>query len=355
MNNDDLKLIWEQYNFPGYYKFYKILKELNHEMLYKDVQKFVKNQKIHKQHTQTIKRHHGFIDIVNKNFQWFCDLVDYQKYQSKNKHYNYILVVIDAYSRIAYTEAIKNKESKTVSHAFEKILNEAGCKPKILTSDNGSEFIASDFKNMLTSHDITQNLSEVGDHYSLGIIDRFCRTLKSTIYKYFTMNDNKLWIDIYKDIVKKYNDTDNEALGFIAPNETDIYPLNIYIAHMKKVRASQKTNENKMIYNVGNYVKKRMRKDSVFHKAYEPVWSKRTYKILEIKGRSYMIDDDTDVLYRQYDLLLVDTDEDNKEEDEQEDETEDETPIEKKKKIPQVIIPREKSTREKKTIDRFIF
>ena len=354
MNNDDLKLLWKEYNFPSYYKFYKILKELKHDVLYTDIQKFVKGQKVHKQHTQTAKRHHGFIGIVNKDFQWFCDLICYNRYQSNNKHYNYILVVIDAYSRIAYAEALKNKESKTVAHAFEKILIESGCKPKILSSDKGSEFIGHEFKAMLASHDITQNLSEVGDHFSLGMIDRFCRTIKSTIAKYFTLNDNKVWIDIYKDLVTKYNDTDNEGIGFIKPTEWDKYPLNIYFSQMNKINKSKSTNENKMIYHIGDFVKKRIRKDSAFKKGYTPIWSKHTYKILEIKGKSYLIDDDTDVLYRQYDLLLVDTNEDNKE-DEIEDDIEDETPIEKKKKEAPIIIPREKSDRVRKQIDRFTF
>ena len=74
---------------------------------------------------------------------------------------------------------------------------------------------------------------------------------------------------------------------------------------MNKINKSKSTNENKMISHVGEFFKKRIRKDSAFKKGYTPIWSKQTYKILEIKGRSYVIDDDTDVLYRQYDLLLV--------------------------------------------------
>ena len=109
MNNDDMKRAWELYNFPSYYKFYKILKELHHNVLYNDIKKFVKNQKIYKQHTQTIKRHHGYIHIVEKNFEWFCDLIDYTKFESTNRHFKYLLVVIDAYSRVAYAEPLKNK------------------------------------------------------------------------------------------------------------------------------------------------------------------------------------------------------------------------------------------------------
>ena len=155
---------------------------------------------------------------------------------------------------------------------------------------------------MLTNHDITQNLSEVGDHFSLGLIDRFCRTIKTAIYKHFTINNNNKWIDIYKDLVAKYNNTDNEGLGWIAPNEAGKYPLNIYFANMKKIKKTEKKNEKKMKYKIGDFVKKRLKKDSAFSKGYEPNWSKRTYTILDIKGRSYVIDDSTDKLYTQYDI-----------------------------------------------------
>ena len=143
-------------------------------------------------------------------------------------------------------------ESPTLNHwkikvaiAFETILNDSGAIPKILSSVNGSEFIGFEFKTMLTNHDITQNLSEVGDHFSLALIDRFCRTIKTAIYKHFTINNNKKWIDIYKDLVAKYNNTDNEGLGWIAPNEEEKYPLNIYFAYMKKIKKTDKKNEKK--------------------------------------------------------------------------------------------------------------
>ena len=330
MNNDEMKSEWEKYNFPGYYKFYKILKEQKHDVLYKDIKTFVQRQKIYKEHTQTQKRQHGYIHSICKNFEFFADLIDYQRYESKNKHFKYILVVIDAYSRVAYVEAIKNKESKTVADAFEKILTESGT-PQIVSSDNGSEFIGHEFKTMLTNHNITQSLSEVGDHFSLGLIDRFCRTIKSTIWKVFTKNGNRKWIDIYKDLVEKYNNTDNEGIGWIAPNETEKYPLNVYLAYMKKVGKTKKKNEKKIKYSVGDLVKKRIGKDTAFSKGYEPKWSKRTYTITGVEGRSYKIDDDTDKLYRQYDLLFVsseDSDEeeadDEKEESEEEESEEDE-------------------------------
>ena len=76
-------------------------------------------------------------------------LIDYTKFESTNRHFKYLLVVIDAYSRVAYAEALKNKDAITVTVAFETILNDSGARPQILSSDNGSEFIGFEFKTML--------------------------------------------------------------------------------------------------------------------------------------------------------------------------------------------------------------
>jgi hypothetical protein len=41
--------------------------------------------------------------------QWQADLVDMQKYKTQNKNINYILTVIDVFSKYAWAIPIKNK------------------------------------------------------------------------------------------------------------------------------------------------------------------------------------------------------------------------------------------------------
>ena len=320
----EIKEIWEEHNFCGYYKLYKIAKEKGIDVKYDDVKKFVQNQKVYKEHVQTRDTQHGFIHSIHSGFEWFCDLIDYQLYKKKkgNKNFQYILIVIDSYSRVCFCEALKNKKGETVARAFEKILTDSGQTPEILASDNGSEFISHEFKEMLEKHGIVQMLSEVGDHNSLGLIDRMCRTLKGIIWKQFTQKNNRIWLSQYKDIVQQYNETPNDALGFVAPNEVDKYPLNVYLSHVKKILKVRKTNAKKNVYETGDLVKKRLKDDSVFKKKYEPIWSKKSYEIIERTGKSYKLNDGTDKLYRQYDLLRVESHEEEEADDEKEEEEE---------------------------------
>ena len=49
------------------------------------------------------------------------DLVDMQKNKSQNKNFNYILTVIDIFSKFAWAIPIKNKTGDSITRAFEII------------------------------------------------------------------------------------------------------------------------------------------------------------------------------------------------------------------------------------------
>lgn len=67
-----------------------------------------------------------------------ADLIDYRKYSRKNGGMKYILVIIDAFSRFAYTEPLKFKTAKESAEAMDKIFNKFKFPPVMFTSDKGS-------------------------------------------------------------------------------------------------------------------------------------------------------------------------------------------------------------------------
>ena len=50
---------------------------------------------------------------------------------------------------------------------------------KSLTTDNGSEFVA--VRQWCIDNDIEQWMNEVGDHHTMGMIERFNRTLRNIL------------------------------------------------------------------------------------------------------------------------------------------------------------------------------
>ena len=89
---------------------------------------------------------------------------------TSNKNYKYLLVAIYVYSRLGFVVPMKNKTTTAVNNAVVEILDQT--EPNSITTDQGSEFINSDFKKLLTKIGIDITNVPVGSHHALGTIDR---------------------------------------------------------------------------------------------------------------------------------------------------------------------------------------
>jgi hypothetical protein len=74
--------------------------------------------------------------LENVNDQWQADLVD-----TRNKlHEQYLLVVVDFFSRYAIVRVLKDKSAKETASAFESIL-QSHSPPKVFYTYSGNEFL----------------------------------------------------------------------------------------------------------------------------------------------------------------------------------------------------------------------
>ena len=99
-------------------------------------------------------------------------------------------------------EPIKNKTGQAVTAAFEKILKQ-GRTPINLQSDDGKEFFNKTFKGLLTRKGIHQ-FSTSGDTKA-SVVERFNRTLKQRLYRYFTVKNTLSFVPVLPFLVKSYN------------------------------------------------------------------------------------------------------------------------------------------------------
>ena len=82
---------------------------------------------------------------------------------------------------LLFVLSMKNKTTATVNNAVVEILDQT--EPNNITTNNGSEFINSDFKKLLTNKGIVIYYVDIESHHALGKIDRFVRTLREKINK----------------------------------------------------------------------------------------------------------------------------------------------------------------------------
>ena len=102
----------------------------------------------------------------------------------KKSSLKYLLTCIDVFSKRAWALPLKNKSSKATARAFRSILRYG--KPRVVQTDGGKEFRGL-FEKLLSDRDIKFIVSYNPD-IKCAVVERFNRTLKGRIWKYFTQD-----------------------------------------------------------------------------------------------------------------------------------------------------------------------
>ena len=212
---------------------------------------------------------------------WGVDLADLQLLSKFNKGIEYLLCVIDLFSKYAFVVLLKGKKGISIVNAFQSILNKSKRKPNKIWVDKGSEFYNASFKKWLQDNDII--MYSTNKEAKSVVAERFIRTLKSKIYKYMTSISKNVYIDKLDDIVDEYNNTYHTAIKMKPINVKD----NTYINTDKEI------NYKDPKFKVGDYVRISKYKN-IFAKGYMPNWSEEVFVVDKIKNTvpwTYVIND----------------------------------------------------------------
>ena len=204
---------------------------------------------------------------------WSADLVDMQAFARINKGFKHLLTVIDVFSKYAWCVPLKNKTGASVVEAFTGIIKKSGRKPQYLWVDRGGEFYNRVVDSWLKQQDIHRYST-----YNEGkavVIERFNRTLKTAMWKYFTARNTNRYIDVLDRLVHQYNSRAHSSTS------------------MSPVEASKKSNEMRVLaalntypapkhkrpkFKVGDRVRISKYK-TLFEKGYTPNWTTEVFEI----------------------------------------------------------------------------
>ena len=196
-------------------------------------------------------------------------------YNNQNK---FILTCIDCFSRYGWAKPVKNKSGLEIAKVLKEIIKEKRCKR--VQSDKGLEFLNKHVQNLFKSFKI-EFWTTNNDDIKASIVERYNRTIKTRLFKYFTANNTKKYVDILQQLVDGYNNTVHSSIGF-SPSQVNNSLNNI------KVRRKL---YGKFIpfqgykFQIGQYVRISKTK-RVFKKGYLENWSEEIFKIVnrEILG-----------------------------------------------------------------------
>ena len=297
--------LYKIYNYPSAVRFYQILKENGiTNQSHSQVKAFVDKQAISQVHkpVREIRSKERYITASAPNQNLQIDLLDYYKYSYKNKGYHFLMVAVDVFTRKAYLEPCKSKKPEDTKKAFQKILKDI--KPNAIFHDNGNEWKGV-FKTLIDSENIVSISNDINDHKSLGIIDRFSRTIKEMIEKYMTANNTTSYVSQLPRLVKLYNETPQRGIADIPPTNVEGNPENMLIIsnlNREKQIANQKIVKKVYKIKVNNKVRI-MNEKSIFNKGYSITYSKDVYTVVSINGEKATLSNDKN--YSMDKLLLV--------------------------------------------------
>ncbi|GFX38755.1 putative uncharacterized transposon-derived protein F54H12.3 [Trichonephila clavipes] len=151
------------------------------------------------------------------NQQYQADLVDMQSLSKFNDGYRYLLTCICVLSKYAWAIPLHDKNAKTVVSAFEQIFSERV--PLKLQTDAGKEFTNKLFQNYLKKKKI--GFFMTSNNTKASIVERFNRTLKTKMWKFFTEKNTKRYIGVVDKLVYSYNNTWHRSIQMTPASVTE--------------------------------------------------------------------------------------------------------------------------------------
>ena len=236
-----------------------------------------------------------YVFVRNVDDIFGADLIDMQALSKQNKGYKYILMVEDIFSKYGWAVPLKTKTGIAVRDALKQIFKQHV--PKKLWTDAGREFYNTEVKTLLKKHDITLYSTE--NEEKCSVVERWNRTIKTKLWKYFTANHTHKYIDVLDALIEKYNNTVNRAIGMTPtearkPSNHGAVFRHLYFKKMAKL------GEKKPKFQIGDKVRLGVKKD-LFEKSYIINWSDKIYTIKRVfatRPITYKVEDDKGVEHK---------------------------------------------------------
>ena len=185
-------------------------------------------------------------------------------------------MVLDVFSKYGWIVPLKNKKGESVAEGFKKIFLE-GRVPKKLWVDKGTEYYNTNVKNLMKSKNIEMYSTENEEKSS--VCERWNRTIKTMMWKQFTIQNNTQYLDILPKILKEYNNQKHTSIK-MSPVEASLKKNEDEVRERLTPRAPLQTPRK---FFVGDHVRISKFKRKVFDKGFTPNWTEEIFVVDEIR------------------------------------------------------------------------
>ena len=158
-------------------------------------------EELHKPIRRKFKRGRVLVNGIDKI--WAADLVDMQAFSKFNRGVKYLLAVIDVFFKYGWLIPLKDKTDKSVASALKTIFKER--KPETMWIDKGKEFYNKGVKDLI-------ELYSTENEEKSSVVERWIRTMKEKMWKYFSANSTNVYMNTLPDLVREYNNSKHSSI-----------------------------------------------------------------------------------------------------------------------------------------------
>ena len=240
------------------------------------IQQFLRQNETSSVHKQVRKNFPTRRIIAHFPYQIvMSDLIEYTAVgmSRNNQGYRYIMVCVCCFSKMAFARPLKRKTGLDSAIALEEIIKEMPDIPQSIVTDRGNEYYDHKVQKLFDRYGI-HHYSITGKHKA-SIAERFIRTLKGRLERYFWANKTRKWIDVLPEFITNYNKTYHRSIKMAPIEVTDDNRQQVFNTLYPKEKIQTKAR-----LSVGDRVRI-LKEKNIFEKGYTRSWSLEIYTISE--------------------------------------------------------------------------
>lgn len=263
-------------------ELYKKVKEVEPKVTITYIKEWLKKQEEY----QIIRKSKKILyhPIISHDGEYQADIMFLDNAGNNNKQIG-LITMIHVPTRYAYAYPISSRKTNQIMKGLNEFIEEAYEKDPLqnLTTDN-ELFNNREVTKLLKENKINHFIEQPYEHSKLAIINRFHRTIKALLQKYFISQDTDRWIDVYDDIIENYN---NRVHSLFKKPPSKVTKADINKSNFElEYKGSDAVKEFRK-YKIGDKVRYLLKRDK-FEKG-NKTYSKKVYEITAIEGFSFIL------------------------------------------------------------------
>ena len=305
MNEQLLRSIYYDVSSEGGYssidKLYKTAKQADKSITREQVREWLRKEITYTLHYPARKRFtRNPVVATSPGELAQADLVDMQSFAGFNDQYRHILTLIDVFSKMAFAVPLKSKQAPEAVRGLKEIFK--SYRPLMIQTDRGGEFQNRLVKSFLEKTGVKLYFAYNRD-IKASVVERFNRTLKSRMFKYFTSKGTRRYVDVLNQLIEGYNHSYHRSIRMrpieVANADAKQVFENLYGYSTQREMLTSKPLE-KAKFKVGDTVRLKYHTEP-FDKGYYPNYEDKIYTIHKIIKQvprlMYYIKDERNKLY----------------------------------------------------------